>query len=225
MAASASKIASTATGSVSSTISTAFTTDEITIISTVIATVNPADITRQILRISKYANRIRDIIQKKYGMLLPVSNAHVYDIRTINGTSIVLCIGTINDSLGFGFFIIGNIIDVFIPSSGAGFFTLKGKLTSISSLWSNPAYNINKMCLYEFTGYFQQAYGFNSSQITRIYSYIDARQMMSDIETDDGRSATIDISTLYDYILDHILSSDGINMVNMWEALERAYTF
>ena len=158
--------------------------------------------------------------------MLPVSSAYVYDVRTMNGTSVLLCIGTTNDSLGFGFFVIGNLIDVFIPSVGAGFFTSKGKLTSIPSLWTTPSYNIYKMCLYEFTGYFQQAYSLSPSQITRIYSYIDARQMMSGMDGDDDATSTsIDVSSLYDYILDNILSSEGINLANMWTAIERAYTF
>lgn len=203
-----------------------FTSDELASISTVIANGNLSDITQMILRNSKYSNRIHDMISRKYGLMLPVSGAHVYDVRTINGTSVILCIGTTNDSLGFGFFVIGNLIDVFIPSVGAGFFTSKGKLASIASLWANPIYNIHKMCLYEFTGYFQQAYGLSPPHITRIYSYIDACQMMSGMDGDDDTTSTsIDVSSLYDYILDNILTSEGINLANMWTAIERAYTF
>ena len=217
----------TSTSKLATTISTSpqFTSDELASISTVIANGNLSDITQMILRNSKYSNRIHNMISRKYGLMLPVSGAHVYDVHTINGTSVLLCIGTTNDSLGFGFFVIGNLIDIFIPSVGAGFFTSKSKLASIASLWSNPTHNIHKMCLYEFTGYFQQAYGLTPAQITRIYSYIDARQMMSGMDSDDATSNDIDVSSLYDYILDHILSSEGINLANMWTAIERAYTF
>lgn len=220
MAACSSKLA------IATSTSTSFTSDELLVISTVIANANLSDITNIILRIAKYSNRIRDMIVKKYGLALPISAAHVYDVRTINGTPVILCVGTTNDSLGFAFFVIGNLVDVFIPTLGAGFFTLKGKLTSIASLWTTPSYNIHKMCLYEFTGYFQQAYGLTHPQITRIYNYIDARQMMSGMDGDDDTTSTsIDVSSLYDYILDHILSLYGINTENMWTAIERAYSF
>lgn len=179
---------------------------------------NPDEMTHFFLQSSPQREHIERIVASRcaYNPNLPLDTTKVVEFRVIGaGTkraiTLLLCVGTTPPptSLGFGFFILGALVDVIIPPQGAGFIQRPIGITHISAIVS-PDSLTKQMTLrrdyqretYELQ-YFVKAYAISAEDLDRFI-------------TD---TAAVSTSEEFRRRMYSLIPTGGINQALLWDEL------
>lgn len=156
---------------------------------------------------------LKQMISSKlsYKTNLPLNYCEIIDCQIIEKMPFMLCVGSTDDGFGFGFFILGALVDVYIPYSGAGFVQRPIGLTHCSSVLTAGSLGSHSHFIrdetrefYEFT-VIESAYAPSKTQLTLFHSAFDKFKTSDEFRTQ---------------MYSMLLPPQGVNIPIMWKQLK-----